>query len=65
MSFHRQMLEKPFANQTNEIVQELITGLRRGDQCPQCKQGRLEYDGLLNLSCSQCGYTNLVGGSFT
>lgn len=40
-----------------------IQELRRGDLCPQCKQGRLDYDGLLNLSCDRCGYT--LGGCFT
>lgn len=34
--------------------------LRRGDLCPQCGKGRLDYDGLLNLSCTQCGFA-LVG----
>lgn len=37
--------------------------LRAGDLCPQCKQKRLDYDGLLNLSCPNCGYA--VGGCFT
>jgi hypothetical protein len=37
--------------------------LRAGDLCPQCKQERLDYDGLLNLSCPKCGYA--VGGCFT
>ncbi len=29
---------------------------RAGDTCPNCKSGRLEYDGLLNLSCQQCSF---------
>lgn len=29
--------------------------LRAGDLCPNCKVERLDYDGLLNLSCPQCG----------
>lgn len=37
--------------------------LRAGDLCPQCRQEQLDYDGLLNLSCPQCGYA--VGGCFT
>lgn len=37
--------------------------LRAGDLCPQCKRARLDYDGLLNLSCPECGYA--VGGCFT
>jgi hypothetical protein len=27
-----------------------------GDRCPQCLTGYLDYDGLLNLVCQQCGY---------
>lgn len=36
---------------------------RRGDICPICGRGRLDYDGLLNLACSECGYA--LGGCFT
>jgi hypothetical protein len=35
----------------------------RGDLCPRCGQARLDYDGLLNLTCPNCGYA--VGGCFT
>jgi hypothetical protein len=35
-----------------------------GEPCPRCKVGRLDYDGLLNLSCPHCGYS-LGGGGFT
>ena len=31
--------------------------------CPVCKQGVLDYDGLLNLVCQKCGATQT--GSFT
>ena len=36
---------------------------RRGAICPVCGEGKLNYDGLLNLTCSHCGYT--LGGCFT
>lgn len=36
--------------------------LRVGDVCPRCKSGLMAYDGMLNLSCSQCGYS-LSGGA--
>jgi len=36
---------------------------RVGDTCPVCKEGRLDYDGLLNLACTQCGYS--LAGCFT
>ena len=31
--------------------------------CPVCKQGVLDYDGLLNLVCQKCGA--MQAGSFT
>ncbi|MCK4897734.1 MAG: hypothetical protein KAS38_03065 [Anaerolineales bacterium] len=37
--------------------------VRAGDLCPQCQEGRLDYDGLLNLACPKCGYA--LGGCFT
>jgi uncharacterized protein (DUF983 family) len=37
--------------------------LHAGDICPRCRLGVLDYDGLLNLACSQCGYS--LGGCFT
>lgn len=37
--------------------------LRAGDLCPNCKSERLDYDGLLNLACPNCGYA--LNGCFT
>jgi len=37
--------------------------LRSGDLCPNCKAGRMDYDGFLNLSCARCGFQ--LGGCFT
>jgi len=34
-----------------------------GAPCPACSQGRLDYDGMLNLVCPLCGYGQ--GGCFT
>jgi len=34
-----------------------------GDLCPNCQSAKLDYDGMLNLSCPQCGYT--LAGCFT
>jgi len=36
--------------------------LRAGELCPLCKEERLDYDGLLNLSCPRCGVA--VAGCF-
>ncbi len=44
-------------------TQEKPTESRSGDQCSQCQEGILDYDGMLNLSCPTCGYA--VGGCFT
>jgi hypothetical protein len=37
--------------------------LRAGDLCPRCGKAHLDYDGLLNLACPECGYS--LGGCFT
>ena len=37
--------------------------LRRGDLCPTCRSARLDYNGMLNLACPQCGYA--LGGCFS
>jgi uncharacterized protein (DUF983 family) len=37
--------------------------LKAKDLCPACQSGRMDYNGMLNLECDQCGYT--VGGCFT
>ena len=36
---------------------------RAGDICPQCGQGVLDYDGMLNLACAACGFA--LAGSCT
>jgi hypothetical protein len=37
--------------------------LQAGDLCPTCQNERLDYDGLLNLSCPRCGVVS--AGCFT
>jgi len=37
--------------------------LRAGDLCPYCHTAQMDYDGLLNLVCPQCGYSH--AGCFT
>jgi uncharacterized protein (DUF983 family) len=39
--------------------------LRLGAACPKCGEGRLDYNGLLQLECSRCGYVNGEGGGCT
>jgi hypothetical protein len=31
--------------------------LRPGMVCPRCKEAKIEYDGMLNLVCPNCGLT--------
>jgi len=40
-----------------------IKEYRAGVRCPKCVEGRLDYDGLLNLACANCGYA--LQGCFT
>ncbi|MDO9085400.1 MAG: hypothetical protein Q7U53_04235 [Anaerolineaceae bacterium] len=42
---------------------EVVNEIRIGGNCNNCKKGVFEYDGMLNLVCSKCGYT--AGGCFT
>ena len=34
-----------------------------GDLCPNCQSAKIDYDGLLNLSCPKCGFA--LAGCFT
>jgi uncharacterized protein (DUF983 family) len=39
---------------------------RSGDRCPACGQGKLDYNGLLELACPDCGYVvSGAGGGCT
>ncbi len=31
--------------------------LRAGMRCPRCKKGMIDYNGMLNLVCPNCGLT--------
>lgn len=39
--------------------------IRPGDICPQCGQGKMDYNGLLELECIKCGYVISGGGGCT
>jgi len=48
----------------NEISNaDPAVGYQAGMMCPKCKNAVLDYDGLLNLVCPNCGV--LQGGCFT
>jgi ribosomal protein S27AE len=67
-------MDKRNQGQTLNLEPDLIQALslaggvdaqepRAGEVCPNCGRGVLDYDGLLNLSCPECGYTS--PGCFT
>jgi hypothetical protein len=39
--------------------------LHSGELCPQCGTGLLDYNGLLQLECPNCGFINAEGGGCT
>jgi uncharacterized protein (DUF983 family) len=39
--------------------------LRCGEVCPQCGEGKLDYNGLLQLECPKCGFVSSEGGGCT
>ena len=41
----------------------LLPEPRSGSHCPDCLDGIIDYDGMLNLSCVLCGYS--LAGCFT
>ena len=41
------------------------TPVRRGEPCPRCGVGRLDYNGLLDLECPLCGYAEGAGAGCT
>ena len=43
-------------------MQTIIVPLRKDSICPQCNSGKLDYNGLLQLECSACGFVNAEGG---
>jgi hypothetical protein len=62
-----QELEKPVWLLQETLLEERsdkpASKLHAGDLCPKCHEEKLDYDGLLNLTCPSCGYT--LGGCFT
>jgi uncharacterized protein (DUF983 family) len=38
--------------------------VRPGTGCPNCGQGKLDYNGLLELECPHCGY-RINNGTYT
>ena len=47
----------------DQMDQPKFGRLRAGDTCPICQVDQLDYDGLLNLACTRCGFS--LGGCFS
>lgn len=49
--------------ETHSLPRSSQTGAEAGKLCPVCGLGIMDYDGLLNLVCPVCGFTE--SGCFT
>ncbi len=47
----------------DDLGKRSVEPLKAGDLCPKCGQEQLDYDGMLNLTCAVCGYSE--AGCFT
>ena len=52
-----------FVERVSPVPAKVAREVRPGDPCPRCREGLLDYNGLLNLACPKCGYA--LGGCFT
>jgi hypothetical protein len=51
-------------SRSNELETACSRPLRRGDTCPQCHKGVIDYNGLFQLACPRCGAV-VEGGAFS
>ena len=47
------------------VASSAASPLRKGETCPQCGEGKLDYNGLLQLECPACGFVSGEGGGCT
>jgi len=64
MKENQPTLHAPLVNRFDELPTPHPL-VRRGSTCPQCAQGRLDYNGVLDLECPACGYTASDGAGCT
>lgn len=58
-------LEKLILGIDQPETQPVVAPLRKDGVCPQCGEGNLEYNGLLQLECPACGFVSNEGGGCT
>jgi len=52
----------PVVEETNPAPKKVV---KVGKPCPECGIGILDYNGLLDLECPHCGFTEGPGGGCT
>lgn len=55
--------KKYYSEKIGKSEQKELEKKESNSLCPKCKTGKIDYDGLLNVVCRQCGYTS--AGCFT
>ncbi len=58
-------LEKLLLGLDQPIHKIAVAPLRSGGNCPRCGEGKLDYNGLLQLECPACGFVDSDGGGCT
>ncbi|HEY9088062.1 MAG TPA: hypothetical protein VIO36_07830 [Anaerolineaceae bacterium] len=56
------MTDAPIEPSTDTLPEPKLA-MQAGAICPACGKGILDYDGMLNLVCPICGFTQ--GGGYT
>jgi hypothetical protein len=51
-------LEKILLGIEQPAAREVGIPLHQGGLCPHCRQARLDYNGLLQLACPLCNFTD-------
>lgn len=58
-------LEKLILGIDQPEIPQAVAPLRKDGICPQCGEGILDYNGLLQLECPACGFVSSEGGGCT
>jgi hypothetical protein len=62
---HLSSLEKLLLGIDQPEIIQTTAPLRKGETCPACGEGILDYNGLLQLECPACGFVSSEGGGCT